>query len=356
MSKKILITGGSGFVGSNLAIGLKKKWPDANIVALDNLRRRGSELSLKRLRDFNVQFMHGDVRNPADLEDCEDVDLIIECSAEPSVLAGVNSSPRYLVDSNLVGAINCFELGRKSGATIIFLSSSRVYPYESINELPYRENETRFVWDDSSPGDINGWSENGIREDFPLEGKRSLYGATKLSAELIAQEYAEAYDLNIIINRCGVLAGPWQYGKLDQGVFALWVFNHLFGKNLSYIGFGGLGKQVRDLLHIEDLTDLVISQVENPNKSHFSTFNVGGGKNSSLSLSELTSLCQDITKKTVSIHPIIENRPFDLPIYITDNNKISNVYNWAPKRPADTTIFDIFEWACEYKDDLASLI
>src|SRR5476651_361092 len=130
--KNILITGGAGFVGSNLALKLKKDCPQLNITVLDNLKRRGSELSLKRLKAADIDFVHGDIRNKEDLV-FEKVDLLIECSAEPSVLAGINSSPDYLMNTNLIGTLNCLEVARAHGAACVFLSTSRVYPISYIN-------------------------------------------------------------------------------------------------------------------------------------------------------------------------------------------------------------------------------
>ena len=101
---------------------------------------------------------------------------------------------------------------------------------------------------------------SGVAEDFPLAGARTLYGSTKLAAELLIEEYRAAYGLRAVVNRCGVVAGPWQMGKVDQGVFTYWMLAHHFRRPLSYIGFGGSGKQVRDLLHVEDLIELLDEQ------------------------------------------------------------------------------------------------
>ena len=114
---RILVTGGAGFVGSTLALRARQAWPEASVTAFDNLRRRGSELNLPRLRDAGVAFVHGDIRNPADLAPLgRDLDLLLECSAEPSVLAGYDGDPSYVVDTNLTGTIHCLELARKAGA------------------------------------------------------------------------------------------------------------------------------------------------------------------------------------------------------------------------------------------------
>ena len=123
--KSILITGGAGFVGSNLAVSLKKKYPALRIIVLDNLKRRGSELNIPRLKNYGIEFIHGDIRNPEDLELNFKIDLMLECSAEPSVLSGYDTNPRYIINTNLIGTVNCLELARRNKTDIIFLSTSK---------------------------------------------------------------------------------------------------------------------------------------------------------------------------------------------------------------------------------------
>src|SRR5271166_5938463 len=132
---RILITGGGGFVGSSIALMLRRahEW---DIVAFDNLKRRGSELSLRRLTEGGVEFIHGDIRSPEDLEATGRPDLIIECSAEPSVSAGYDGNARYVVNTNLVGAFNCLEFARRHQSATIFLSTSRVYSIAALRALP----------------------------------------------------------------------------------------------------------------------------------------------------------------------------------------------------------------------------
>jgi CDP-paratose 2-epimerase len=339
----ILVTGGAGFVGSNLALWLKRQYADATVIALDNLKRRGSEATLPRLRQGGVEFTHGDVRNAEDLRlDARKIDLIVECSAEPSVLAGYGEAPDYLLNTNLIGTINCMDLARRTGADVVFLSTSRVYPIATLNALKLHEEPTRFALD--AEQSIHGVSERGISERFPLEGARSMYGATKLCSELLIQEYCEMYGVRAIINRCGVLTGPWQMGKVDQGVFTLWVAMHYFQRELSYIGWGGGGKQVRDLLHIDDLANLLAVQLARFDELHGQTYNVGGGVASSLSLLETTQLCQQITGKTIPVQAVDANRPADLALYITDSSRIEAITGWRPQRTPEQTLQSIYEW------------
>lgn len=351
---KILITGGAGFVGSNLAIKLKEKYPDFEILALDNLKRRGSELNLPRLQNAGIHFIHGDIRNAEDFEEVGHIDLLLECSAEPSVLAGLDTSPSYLINTNLIGTINCLEVARKSKAAFIFISTSRVYPIDPINNLKFIEEETRFSL--KKEQEIVGASREGIAENFPLEGARSLYGSTKLCSEIIIQEYIHAFGLKAIINRCGVITGPWQMGKVDQGVFVLWVARHIFGGKLSYIGYGGEGKQVRDFIHIDDLFDIIDIQIKNFATYNGSIYNIGGGTENTVSLQELTKICQEITGNSIEITSSLENRPADLISFITDSQKIKQLSGWKPKKDARETVSDIARWIQENKNQLKNIL
>lgn len=350
----ILITGGAGFVGSNLAIGLAQQYPTSRIIALDNLKRRGSELNLPRLKSAGIEFVHGDIRNPGDLDEAGGVDLLIECSAEPSVLAGVEGSPDYLLDTNLGGSIHCFEFARKYGAGVIFLSTSRVYPLAILEQLSLKETDSRFELDAQQM--VTGITKSGITEQCPLNGPRSLYGATKLCSEILLQEYMAMYGVRGIINRCGVLTGAWQMGKVDQGVVVLWAARHLYGGELSYIGYGGEGKQVRDILHVHDLLNLIVHQIEHLEDLNGELFNVGGGREVSVSLLELTKLCETHTGNSISINGIKETRELDMPVYITDNAYVTEKTGWKPKTTPDAIVHEIVEWLREHETTLRPIL
>jgi CDP-paratose 2-epimerase len=352
--RRVLVTGGAGFIGASLAVGLASRHRDSEVLAFDNLRRRGSELNLARLREANVSFIHGDVRNPGDLLAIGEIDALVECSAEPSVLAGVDGSPGYVVDTNLLGAYNCLELARRASAQFLFLSTSRVYPVAALAGLGYSERETRFELTDEQP--LAGASSRGISESFPLDGARTLYGATKLSAELLIAEYAEAYGLATVIDRCGVVAGPWQMGKVDQGVFTYWMLAHHFQRPLRYLGFGGSGKQVRDLLHVEDLLDLVDRQLSDPSRWAGSTVNVGGGLACSLSLCETTQLCREITGRSTDVQPSADSRPGDVPIYISDCARLLGMTDWRPRRGPAEILGDIHAWISAHETALVGAL
>lgn len=349
----ILITGGAGFVGSSLSIALKKKYPTYTIVAFDNLKRRGSELSLTDFQQLGISFIHGDIRNQEDLNAIGRFDVLIECSAEPSVMAGLDSDPSYVIKNNLYGSINCFNACLKYKAKLIFLSTSRVYPIEAIEQASFVEEETRFNFSDDL---VKGISKKGISEELTLEGARSFYGTTKLSSELFIQEYASFYGLDAAITRFGVIAGPRQMGKTDQGVVTLWMAKHYWKQSLKYIGYGGTGKQVRDILHVNDLIDLVDIQIHQIEKFKGKIFNAGGGLENSCSLQEMTSICENITGNKIQIGQEEQNRPADLRIFITDNTKIENQIGWKPKRSPEKVFEDIFYWIKENENQLEKIL
>ncbi len=346
----VLVTGGAGFVGSSMALRLRDALPGTTITALDNLKRRGSELNIARLRDNGIDFVHGDIRAPEDLTSAGPVDLIVECSAEPSVLAGFGENPNYVIQTNLVGTVNCLELARQNGADFVFLSTSRVYPIAPLRNLAVEETTTRFELADEQP--VTGATRAGISERFPLPGSRTLYGATKLASELLIEEYQATYGVRSLINRCGVIAGPWQMGKIDQGVFALWLLAHHFGRPLQYIGYGGSGKQVRDLLHVDDLIDVLLIQLDSIADLQGSVFNVGGGRDFSLSLLETTHLCEEITGRSIPITPKADARNGDIPVYISDCEAIKATTGWSPHRSPEDTLRDTYEWIKDHEDQL----
>ena len=351
---KIVVTGGAGFVGSTLCIQLKQKYPNYEIIAFDNLKRRGSELNLKDFQQLGIPFVHGDIRNNEDLLALGAFDVLIEASAEPSVTAGLDSDPTYVINNNLYGSINCFNACLQHKAKLIFLSTSRVYPIEAIENAFFVEDNTRFAFDEKQTE--RGISKLGISENLTLYGARSFYGTTKLSSEMFIQEYSVFYGLKAAITRFGVIAGPRQMGKTDQGVVTLWMAKHYWKQTLKYIGYGGTGKQVRDILHVDDLVDLIDLQIHEIEKFSGKIFNVGGGLENSASLLEMTAICEKITGNKIIIGSEIETRPADLRLYITDNSLIEKEIGWKPKKSVETIFTDIFNWIKENEKELESIL
>ena len=350
---RILITGGAGFIGSNVALHLRRTCRDARIVCMDNLYRRGSELNVPRLQEGGVQFHRGDITD-ANGFPSGPFDFILECSAEPSVLAGKTDSPDYVFRTNLVGAYQCLEKARRWDSNFLFLSTSRVYPIAVLEAHPWREEKTRFVWEEGHGKD--GISSRGVSEKTGLTGARSLYGFTKLAAEQLIEEYRAAYDMKAAVNRCSVIAGPWQFGKIDQGVAALWVLAHHFGYPLSYIGYGGAGKQVRDILHVDDLCELISDQINNFSQWDGWLGNVSAGLPNAISLCELTALCREISGKEIPISSVATNRPNDVRILILDGSRLFERTTWRPKRDLHCIIQDISNWVGDHADALKHLL
>jgi CDP-paratose 2-epimerase len=248
----------------------------------------------------------------------------------------------YLIQTNLMGTANCLELAREHKASVIFLSTSRVYPKALIESLTYVETDTRY-----RPGEtqeVQGVSPLGISEDFPLVGARTLYGASKLASELLVLEYLDMFGVEVVVNRCGTIAGPWQMGKVDQGFLALWVARHLWGESVEYLGYGGKGKQVRDVLHIEDLCALVIAQIEGITSVSGQVFNIGGGEANSVSLMELTGICESIVGRKVKVKRHASTAQTDIRFYVTDASKAQRSLRWRPSRDVSTTVTDVVTW------------
>jgi len=352
--RRILVTGGAGFVGAHLAALLGRDRAGVRVVAFDNLRRRGSELALPRLAAAGVTFVHGDVRSAEDLAEVGAFDLLVDCSAEPSVHAGYQGGAAYLVETNLVGTARCLEAARRLRADVVFLSTSRVYPIAGLRALPLEPRGDRLDLDPAAAGP--GWSHAGIATGFPLDGPRSLYGTTKLASELLVHEYGALYGLRTVVDRCGVITGPWQMGKVDQGFFVLWAARHLYGGPLAYTGFGGTGLQVRDVLHVTDLHDLVARQVADLDRHAGRTYNVGGGRERSLSLRELSRFCAARSTARPAIGEVADTAPADVPWYVTDASEAHQAADWTPRWTLDAMVDDVFRWLVDHRAQLEPIL
>ena len=254
---RVLITGGAGFVGANLALALAARHPDWEVVALDNLQapRLGAQPAAACARPASRSSTATCARPTTSLA-LEPVDAIVECSAEPSVLAGRRRRPDYLVQTNLVGAYNCLELAaprrRRSSS-----SSRRAASTRSRRSTRSRYEEARDALRAARRAGRRGRVAARDRRGLPARRRAHALRRDEARAELLIDRVRRRrFGLRTVVNRCGVVAGPWQMGKVDQGVFTYWMLAHHFGRPLRYIGFGGTGKQVRDLLHVDDLVDL----------------------------------------------------------------------------------------------------
>jgi CDP-paratose 2-epimerase len=331
---KILITGGCGFIGSNIAIFLKNKFNKLTVHSLDNLSRNSSKINLIRLKNNKIKNFKINISDKKKINLLEKYDFVIDCCAEAAVEASKNESERVFF-TNLVGTFNILEKVKKDKSKIIFLSTSRVYSIKNILAKAKQINKKNYNFK--------------INENFSKKSPISLYGFTKLSSEKLIQEYSYSDNIKYIINRFGVVSGPWQFGKQDQGFVSLWLWRFINKKKLKYIGFEGLGNQVRDVIHVKDVCDLILEQIKNFKKINNQIFNVGGGLNNAISLKELTKKAKEITGYNIDIGKIKKTSNYDIPYFVTDNKKIYSFYKWRVKRNLDNIIKDTFEVLIKYK-------
>ena len=335
MNKKILITGGCGFIGSNLCLFLKKR--NYAVYSLDNLSRRGSEYNLKLLKQSKVKNYKIDISNFKKIKLLPKFDLIIDCCAEPAIEMS-SKDPDRVINTNLIGTFNILKKCVRDNAKIIFLSTSRVYSIESLRDLIKKQNIKKKIK-----------LKFKINEEFSTFLPKSLYGFTKFCSEELIKEFNFSNNIDYIINRFGVISGPWQFGKQDQGFVSLWVNRYINKKNLSYIGFGGHGNQIRDVIHVDDVCEIIFKQIKKISIIKNKLFNIGGGPENSISLKDLSKICQTTTGNTIKFKKIKFTSIYDIPYYISDNRKVKKFYNWKPKKNIKTLVEDVYDWMISNK-------
>ena len=332
---KILIAGACGFVGSALAQELRDRRPSPEIWGLDNFLREGSRTNFQPLQAKGIHMVEGDIRRPEDLARIPKVDWVIDCAAEPSVLAGTGTGMTSfdLLDHNLIGTIRMLEFCKQHGAGFILMSTSRVYSIRPLASIRVKSVEGAYCPDFSRSTHPPGLSGHGIAEIFPAEPPLSLYGSSKRCAEILALEYGDAFGFPVWINRCGVLAGKGQFGRADQGIFSFWIRSWKERKPLKYIGFDGKGSQVRDCLHPRDLVPVLLAQLEGQKPADpgdgldLRICNFGGGLANSSSLRQLSDWCEKrFGPREVVSDP--QPRPFDLPWIVLDCRRTEKAWGW----------------------------
>ena len=279
MGKKILVTGGAGFVGSHVAEYFCKNGYE--VTVLDNLSRG----RLLGKEDYNsmynwhylesntgVELVKGDIREMTLVEKAaEGVDIIIHAAAQTAVTTSV-VDPGSDFTTNVVGTFNILEAARKSGKrpVIIYCSTNKVYG-ENVNQVGIKECSTRYQF--------LGQHENGIPESFNIDlCEHTPYGCSKLAGDLYMQDYARLYGLKVGVFRMSCIYGPRQFGVEDQGWLAWFTIATIMGKPITIFGDG---KQVRDVLFVEDLVHAFDAFIESD--LSFGVFNMGGGPRNTLS-------------------------------------------------------------------------
>ena len=326
---KIIVTGGCGFIGSNICIFLKNLSFD--VISVDNLSKTYSKLNHKRLNNLNIKNYNFDISNKNKFVKLSfKSDIIIDCCADPAV----ESSRKDIysnINNNLITTYNVLEKAKKDNSKLIFLSTSRIYPIkDSYKKLSFFYKKKK---------------KDLFNEESNTNGPKTIYGFSKLSSEMLIKEYNYAFKIDYLINRCGLITGPWQFGKVEQGLVSLWLWKHLNkDNNLYYKGYNGSGNQIRDILFIKDLCELVYLQIKKFKKIKNQTFCVGGGIKNSVNLNQLTKICEEITKNKLKIKYDLDTSIYDIPFYITSLDKVEKYYDWLPKTDLKIGIYGILEW------------
>lgn len=346
----VLISGICGFVGSTIAEHLAEQPQVTRVGGFDNLARSGSWTNRQRLRQRGIEVRHADCRIASDIDTLPKADWVIDAAATPSVLAGVGSgtSSRQLTDTNLQGTLHLLEYCKSHSAGFVLLSSSRVYSISALKQLPLVAGEMGFELETAHQLPP-GMSSQGVQESFSTAAPISLYGATKLSSELLAREYSLAFGFPVQINRCGVLAGAGQFGRADQGIFAYWLHSWRERAELRYLGFQGSGWQTRDCLHPRDLAELIYGQMRKPAQQPSPVVNVSGGISSAMSLRQLSEWCQGRWgEHTVAAEK--SERVYDVPWLVLDSATARSLWEWKPRIGVQAILEEIAEHADAHPD------
>jgi len=351
---KILITGGAGFISTNIEIEALNR--GHNVIAFDNLWRPRISDNIKYMESKykdKYKFIWGDVRNAEDLEMLEKIDAIIHMAANPGAITSVYY-PVYDFRSNAIGTFNVLEFARKRKLPFIYASTTKTMS-DIFNEWPMEETETRYIpknivqADDSlvrllSPGLTIDKQGNvlSINEKFPIDGYckygHSPYGISKLTGELYAQEYYVTFKLPVVIMRMSCIYGLFQKGIEEQGWVA-WFLKQIGYGNRELNIFGD-GKQVRDLLDGRDVARAYINALESISDVQGNIFTIGGGVKFNYSLLEVINKIEEITGKKAKL-TFKDKRPADQDWFILCNKKCKELLNWEPKIGLEQALKDM---------------
>jgi CDP-paratose 2-epimerase len=326
---KVIVTGGCGFVGSNICEFLKNLSFD--VVSVDNLSKKYSKLNLKRLSNLNIKNYNINVSDKNKFIKLNyKSDIIIDCCADPAVEFSRIDILKN-INNNLITTYNVLEKAKKDNSKLIFISTSRIYPIkDSRQKFDTFLKKKKIIL---------------FKEASNIIGPKTIYGFSKLASEMLIKEYNYAFNIDYLINRCGLITGPWQFGKVEQGLVSLWLWKHLNkDNNLYYKGYNGSGNQIRDILFINDLCELVYLQIKKFKKIKNQTFCIGGGIKNSVNLNQLTKICEEITKNKLKIKRDLDTSIYDIPFYITSLDKVKKYYNWHPKTDLKIGLYTILEW------------
>jgi len=319
-----LITGGCGFLGSNLASAVLKRGEE--LIIFDNLYRAGSEKNLKWLKEQgNFQFIHGDIRNRVDIENTikeSKPDVIFHLAGQVSMTISIKN-PQFDFEVNAIGTFNLLDSVRKYSLDSIVIYSSTNKVYGDLEWVKYKETETRYITPDFP---------DGFPEKIPLDF-HSPYGCSKGTADQYMLDFARIFNLKTVVFRHSSVYGDRQFATYDQGWIGWFCQKAIETKKgilKEPFTISGNGKQVRDVLHVDDVVGLYFKTIEKIDKMKAQAFNIGGGIENSLSLLELFEILVKELRVKLS-YTKLPWRASDQKIFVADNNKIKNLLGWMPE-------------------------
>lgn len=332
----VLITGGAGFIGCNLAARYLARGD--NVAILDNFSRKGSKFNAEWLKNkfSDIKIIMGDIRNKSDVNKAlaDDTDLCFHLAGQVAVTTSV-ANPAEDFEINSFGTLNVLEAARKCKSNPIFVYSSTNKVYGGMESVKIMERGDRYQYDNLP---------NGISESFPLDF-HSPYGCSKGSADQYTRDYARIYGLKTIVFRQSCIYGCHQFGIEDQGWIAWFIIQGVLGRQITLFGDG---KQVRDVLFVEDLCDAYEKACENIKKTQGQIYNIGGGIKFQISLLEALAIIKKSISKEIKVS-FQRERPGDQKVYISNINKAKNDFGWEPKTEIDNGIKKLSEWVKENK-------
>ncbi|HEX6502606.1 MAG TPA: GDP-mannose 4,6-dehydratase [Terriglobales bacterium] len=337
--RSVLIFGGAGFIGSNWAHRLLRT-TDAKVHIFDNLSRRGVHHNLRWLQKAasgadRLQVTIGDVRDSEAVERAvQRATEIYHFAAQVAVTSSVND-PRFDLEVNVGGTFNILEAARKTGRRPLVLFTSTNKVYGSLQERPVVRANTRYSCNEA----------DCVSELQPLDF-HSPYGCSKGAADQYVHDYARIYELPTVVFRMSCIAGPRQFGNEDQG----WVAHFLYSAmRRDAITIYGDGRQVRDVLAVEDLLRAFEAVRSRLNRTAGEIYNVGGGLKNSVSLLELMAEIRRFTGQHLEydMQPV---RPGDQALYVTDFEKLRRHTGWEPKMSLEQILENMYEWWKENRE------
>jgi CDP-paratose 2-epimerase len=333
---RILITGGCGFLGSNLARGMADRGHE--VLAFDDLSRTGSAANLAWLKDGGlVRYVHGDIRNPGDVERVVltfEPEAVFHLAGQVAMTTSL-ANPRLDFETNALGSFFVLDALRRLRPECVVLYSSTNKVYGNLEWIKYDENELRYFAPDYP---------NGFPETFPFEPE-SPYGVSKGTADAYMRDFHRMYGLRTVVFRHSSMYGGRQFATYDQGWIGWFAQKALEAAKGSaeIVTYSGTGKQVRDVLHADDLVNLYSSALDNVDRLAGEAFNVGGGMENSLSLLELFQVLKGLTGSPLNAHQI-EARRSDQRVFVADIQKLHAATGWRPAVSKDAGIARMLAW------------